>query len=67
MHKFGDPERFEIAARWLQDQEPRDRLPKEFGWSMGELCIKVGGVTLTEHQIHGKSQEAHWPVEMADA
>lgn len=58
MHKFGDPERFEIAARWLQDQEPRDRLPKEFGWSMGELCIKVGGVTLTEHQIHGKSQEA---------
>lgn len=59
--KFGDPERFEIAARWQEDREPRDRLPKEFGWSMGELCIKVGGVTLTEHQIHGKPQEAiHW-------
>lgn len=58
MQTFGDPDRFEISARWVQDQEPRDRLPKDHGWSMGELCIKVGGVTLTEHRIHGESKEA---------
>lgn len=58
MQKFGDPGRFEIAARWSEDRESRDRLPKEHGWSMGELCIKVGGVTLTEHRIHGKPKDA---------
>lgn len=58
MQTFGDPERFQISARWVQDSEPRDRLPKEYGWSMGELCIKVGGVTVTEHRIHGESKDA---------
>ena len=58
MHKFGDHERFEIAARWLEDREPRDQLPKEFGWSMGELRISVGGVSLTEHQLHGQHHDA---------
>jgi len=58
MQKFGNPERFEIAARWSKDHESRDRLPKEYGWSMGELCIKVGGVTLTEHRIHSEPSEA---------
>lgn len=57
-HKFGDPERFEIAARWLEDREPRDHLPKEFGWSMGELRISAGGVSLTEHQTHGQQHDA---------
>lgn len=58
MHTFGHPERFEIAARWIDDPEPRERLPKEYGWSMGELRIKVGGVNLTEHRIHGEAKEA---------
>lgn len=58
MKYFGDPERFEIAARWAEDREHRDRLPKEYGWSMGELRVKVGGVALTEHRIHGESREA---------
>jgi Zn-dependent peptidase ImmA (M78 family) len=58
MRTFGDPGRFEIAARWVQDSEPRCRLPKEFGWSMGELRITVGGVVLTEHRAHGESRDA---------
>jgi Zn-dependent peptidase ImmA (M78 family) len=58
MQAFGDPNRFEISARWIQDHEDRDRLPKAYGWSMGEFCIKVGGVTLTEHRIHGKPKDA---------
>lgn len=58
MKRFGNPGSFEIAARWLDDREPRERLPKEYGWSMGELRIKVGGVTLTEHRIHGEPRDA---------
>lgn len=58
MQKFGDPDRFEISARWLEDREPIERLPRAYGWSMGQLCIKVGGVTLTEHHIHGQPQDA---------
>ena len=58
MRAFGNPNRFEISARWIQDGEPRDRLPKAYGWSMGEFCIKVAGVTLTEHILHGKPKQA---------
>ncbi len=58
MQSFGDPNRFEISAQWIKDKEHRNRLPKAYGWSMGELCIKVGGVTLTEHRIHGESKES---------
>jgi Zn-dependent peptidase ImmA (M78 family) len=61
MNTFGDPARFEIAARWIEDEESRDRLPKEYGWSMGELRIKVGGVVLTAHRAHGQPMDAiHW-------
>lgn len=58
MASFGDPKRFEITARWLEDREPREQLPKEFGWSMGELRLTVGGFVLTHHRIHGKEQDA---------
>ncbi|SCX57398.1 protein of unknown function [Variovorax sp. EL159] len=58
MMKFGNPERFEISAQWLRDAEPRELLPKDFGWSMGELKIVVGGVSLTDHQIHGEQKDA---------
>lgn len=58
MQKFGDPDRFEISARWLEDRESRERLPRAYGWSMGELLVKVGGVTLTEHRIDGEPRDA---------
>lgn len=58
MMRFGNPERFEISAQWLRDSEPRELLPKDFGWSMGEFRIVVGGVPLTEHQLHGEQKDA---------
>jgi len=61
MHAFGDPARFEVCARWLPDDQPRELHPKEHGWSMGELRIVVGGVVLTQHHLHGKTSQAlHW-------
>ncbi len=59
--RFGDPEQFEIAARWLKDSEPRSRLPVSEGWSTGELCITVCGQVLTEHHFRGKiSSNLSW-------
>ena len=51
---FGDPTRFEIAACWSADTEPRDRLPLVEGWSTGELRITVCGQVLTANQQHGQ-------------
>lgn len=48
---FGDSGLFEIAARWSDDTEPRERLPKTEGWSTGELRISVLGQVLTEHRF----------------
>ncbi|NLQ21248.1 hypothetical protein HG244_11015, partial [Streptococcus pneumoniae] len=58
MKQFGDPKRFEIAARWQDGGEPRERLPKDFGWSMGELRLTVGGIPLTSHRLHGRERDA---------
>lgn len=55
---FGDPDRFEISARWLDYREPRERLPREHGWSLGEIKIVVGGHVLTRHRLHGEQKEA---------
>jgi Zn-dependent peptidase ImmA (M78 family) len=49
---FGDPARFEIAVRWTQDREPRERRPAHGGWSTGELRLTVGNYVLTRHE-HG--------------
>lgn len=61
MQSFGDPDRFQISACWMHDDESRDCLPKSYGWSMGMFSIRVGGIALTEHRIHGQSKQAiHW-------
>ena len=52
MH-FGDPARFEIAARWTPDTEPRERLPQDGGWSTGDLRITVGHQVLTARRYNG--------------
>jgi len=51
--RFGAPELFEIAARWTTDAEPRDRQPKEGGWSTGDLQITVGHHVLTARRHNG--------------
>lgn len=55
---FGEPDSFEISARWLDDHEPRERLPHEYGWSLGEIKIVVGGHVLTRHRLYSQSKEA---------
>jgi Zn-dependent peptidase ImmA (M78 family) len=50
---FGDPARFEIAARWTSDTEPRERLPQDGGWSTGDLRITVGHQVLTARRYNG--------------
>lgn len=55
---FGDPARFEIALRWLPDDEPREHRPAHGGWSMGELRLTVGHHVLTRHLQAGQAREA---------
>lgn len=50
---FGDPARFEIAARWTPDTEHRERLPQDGGWSTGDLRITVGHQVLTARRYNG--------------
>lgn len=45
---FGDPDLFEIAVRWRDDAEPRVKRPREYGWSTGDMRIRVGGRLITE-------------------
>lgn len=49
--RFGSPDLFEIAARWTEDAEPRERLPLESGWSTGDLKITVGHHVLTARRL----------------
>ena len=61
LFRFGNPGQFEIAARWLNDSEPRERLPVADGWSTGELRITVCGQVLTEHRFRGRlSSNLSW-------
>lgn len=55
---FGDPVRFEIAARWAIDTEPRERLPRDGGWSTCDLRITVGNQVLTARRYNG-SEHSH--------
>ena len=54
---FGDPARFEIAARWTPDTEPRERLPQDGGWSTGDLRITVGHQVLTARRYNGSEHK----------
>ena len=58
---FGNPSRFEIAVRWTDDPEPRERRPAHGGWSTGEVRLTVGGHNLTHNRRGTANQEAaHW-------
>ncbi len=45
--RFGRPDAFEVALRWVDDPARPERRPVGHGWSMGELELSVGGVSLT--------------------
>ncbi|RAI39879.1 ImmA/IrrE family metallo-endopeptidase [Rhodoplanes roseus] len=56
--RFGDPQRFSIAVRWVRDSEPRERRPADHGWSMGDLRIDVAGRNITQ-SLQGNQPKAH--------
>lgn len=55
---WGDPARFEIAVRWIEDDEPRERRPAHGGWSTGELRLTVGHQVLTRRVQAGAVHDA---------
>lgn len=58
---FGDPKRFEIALRWVEDHEPRERRPAHGGWSTGDMRLTVGGHVLTQHELNaGPTSSVRW-------
>ena len=34
--RFGDPARMALEIRWIADDEPFERRPAQYGWSMGQ-------------------------------
>jgi len=54
--RFGSPDLFEIAARWTTDDEPRDRLPEDGGWSTGDLRLTVRHQVLTARSLGGEER-----------
>lgn len=54
--QHGDPSRFAIALRWVEDSEPRSRRPAAHGWSMGDLRITIGGTVITKSTYRGRVQ-----------
>lgn len=58
---FGDPSRFEIALRWVEDCEPRDLRPLHGGWSSGDIRLTVRNTVLTRHEfIDGGRDAIRW-------
>lgn len=47
---FGTPDLFEIAVRWRGDFEARNRRPKDYEWSIGDLRITVGSHCVTSNR-----------------
>lgn len=53
---FGTPDLFEVSVRWRGDAEPRSRRPKNYGWSVGDLRLIVGGRNVTSSKRGAASQ-----------
>lgn len=53
---FGTPDLLEVAVRWRRDAEPRSRRPKDYGWSIGDLRLIVGGRNVTSFKRGAASQ-----------
>lgn len=59
--RVGDPASFEIALRWVENDEPSRRWPAGHGWSMGDIEINVAGIPLTGSARNGERRTfARW-------
>ena len=54
--RFGDPAKVELAIRWFEDAEPPERRPASYGWSMGQLTIRVAGMNVTATTLGDEQQ-----------
>lgn len=54
--RFGNPGTIEIGIRWADDPEPQGRRPARYGWSMGQLDLRVAGVSVTATTLNGERQ-----------
>ena len=54
--RFGDRAKVELEIRWVDDPEPSERWPAEYGWSMGHLTIRVAGMNVTATTLDGEQQ-----------
>ena len=54
--RFGSPEKIQIGIRWVDDPEPQGRRPARYGWSMGQLDLRVAGVSVTATTLNGERQ-----------
>ena len=56
--QFGSPAKVQLAIRWVDDPEPPERRPAGYGWSMGQLTIRVAGVNVTA-TTHDEQQQPY--------
>ena len=54
--RFGSPATLELGIRWVDDPEPPEQRPAGYGWSMGQLTIRVAGVNVTATMHDGVQQ-----------
>ena len=54
--RFGDPAKVELGIRWVDDPAPPERRPTGYGWSMGQLTIRVAGRNVAATALGGEQQ-----------
>ena len=54
--QFGSPAKLELGIRWVDDPAPPEQQPAGYGWSMGQLTIRVAGVNVTATMCDGEQQ-----------
>ena len=54
--RFGNTATVQIGMRWVDDREPPERRPADYGWSMGQLTMHVAGVNVTATRLGTEQQ-----------
>ncbi len=54
--RCGNTATVQIGMRWVDDCEPPERRPADYGWSMGQLTMHVAGVNVTATRLGTEQQ-----------